>query len=111
MSTQPAEATDRLQPVAAGVMAALLAAVSTALVGVVAAAPVGLVGVVAGIALLGTLGGALQGATRTETGREAAVVTFVMAASGVAFGGIGAAFWALVAGPVRSVLRTREAAA
>jgi benzoate membrane transport protein len=90
----------------------VLAAVSTALVGVVAAAPHGLVEVVAGIALLGTLGGALKGATAEDTGREAAVVTFVVAASGVAFGGIGAAFWALLAGlVVHGVLalgRTRE---
>lgn len=71
---------------------------STALVGVVALAPEGLVEVVAGLALVGTLGGALKGATSTDVGREAAVVTFVVAASGVAFGGIGAAFWALVAG-------------
>ncbi|RNL63109.1 benzoate transporter BenE [Nocardioides marmoriginsengisoli] len=78
----------------------VLAAVSTALVGVVSAAPHGLVEVVAGLALLGTLGGALKGATESETGREAAVVTFVVAASGVAFGGVGAAFWALLAGLV-----------
>ncbi|MFL6158789.1 MAG: benzoate/H(+) symporter BenE family transporter [Marmoricola sp.] len=84
----------------------VLAAVSTALVSVVAVAPHGLVEVVAGLALLGTLGGALKGATAAETGREAAVVTFVVAASGVAFAGIGAAFWALVAGlAVHLVLR------
>ncbi|MCX6395417.1 MAG: benzoate/H(+) symporter BenE family transporter [Propionibacteriales bacterium] len=78
----------------------VLAVVSTALVSVVAAAPDGLVEVVAGLALLGTLGGALKGATSAETGREPAVVTFVVAASGVAFVGIGAAFWGLVAGLV-----------
>ncbi|MFL6172178.1 MAG: benzoate/H(+) symporter BenE family transporter [Marmoricola sp.] len=78
----------------------VLAAVSTALVAVVGAAPDGLVGVVAGLALLGTLAGALKGATEAETGREAAVVTFVVAASGVSLGGVGAAFWALVAGLV-----------
>ncbi|MFL6060462.1 MAG: benzoate/H(+) symporter BenE family transporter, partial [Marmoricola sp.] len=84
----------------------VLAGVSTALVGVVAAAPDGVVEVVAGIALLGTLGGALKGATDQDAGREAAVVTFVVAASGVAFGGIGAAFWALLAGlVVHGVLR------
>lgn len=85
---------------AAGWTYLVLAAVSTALVGVVALAPHGLVEVVAGLALIGTLGGALKGATSAETGREAAVVTFVVAAGGVAFGGIGAAFWALLAGLV-----------
>jgi benzoate membrane transport protein len=85
---------------AAGWCYLVLGAVSTALVSVVAVAPNGLVAVVAGLALLGTLGAALKGATQAETGREAAVVTFVVAASGVSFGGVGAAFWALVAGLV-----------
>lgn len=78
----------------------VLGLVSTGLVSVIAAAPSGLVEVVAGIALLGTLGAALAGATSSPTGREAAVVTFVVAASGATFAGIGAAFWALVAGLV-----------
>jgi benzoate membrane transport protein len=76
----------------------VLALLSTALVSVIAAAPDGLVEVVAGIALLGTLGAALSGATASPTGREAAVVTFAVAAGGTSFAGIGAAFWALVAG-------------
>lgn len=85
----------------------VLGALSTALVGVIAVAPHGLVEVVAGLALLGTLGGALHGATSASTGREAAVVTFVVAASGVSFGGVGAAFWALLAGlAVHLVLRS-----
>jgi len=89
----------------------VLAALSTALVAVVGAAPDGLVGVVAGLALLGTLAGALKGATEGETDREAAVVTFVVAASGVSLGGVGAAFWALVAGlVVHSVLVGRRTA-
>jgi len=41
-------------------------------------------------------------------GREAAVVTFVVAASGVSLAGIGAAFWAVVAGlAVRAVTHRR----
>lgn len=78
----------------------LLAAVSTGLAGFVAGAPHGLVETAAGLALLGTLAAALSGATSSPTGREAAVVTFVVAASGVTLAGIGAAFWALVAGLV-----------
>ncbi|MFC6345614.1 benzoate/H(+) symporter BenE family transporter, partial [Nocardioides hankookensis] len=38
------------------------------------------------------------GALAEEDGREAAVVCFVVAASGVSILGVGAAFWALVAG-------------
>ena len=86
----------------------VLAALATALAGVAAAAPAGVVGAVAGLALLGTLGSALAGATAVPEGREAAVVTFVVAASGVSLAGIGAAFWALVAGlVVRTVTRRR----
>jgi benzoate membrane transport protein len=69
----------------------------------------------AGLALLGTLSNALLAALSDPGEREAAVVTMLIAASGVAFVGIGAAFWALVAGQVlRGVLRAarprREAA-
>lgn len=85
----------------------VLAAVSTALVAVVGAAPDGLVEVVAGLALLGTLAAALQGAMGAVADREAAVVTFVVAAGGVSFGGVGAAFWALVAGLVVHALLGR----
>jgi benzoate membrane transport protein len=88
----------------------VLGALSTGLVSVVAAAPHGLVEVVAGLALLSTLGGALSGATSAPTGREAAVVTFVVAASGVSLVGIGAAFWGLVAGlAVYAILHFRPA--
>ncbi|MET3963119.1 benzoate membrane transport protein [Marmoricola sp. OAE513] len=90
----------------AGLTYLVLAALSTVLVGVVAVAPHGLVEVVAGLALLGTFGAALLGATSAATGREAALVTFAVAASGVTIAGIGAAFWALIAGlVVRQVLR------
>jgi benzoate membrane transport protein len=90
----------------------VLAALSTTLATVVAAAPDGLVEAAAGLALLGTLGSALAGAVHAPEGREAAVVTFVVAASGLAFVGIGAAFWALVAGlVVRGVLAGRRASA
>jgi len=86
----------------------VLAALATVLAGVAAAAPAGVVGAVAGLALLGTLGSALAGATSTVDGREAAVVTFVVAASGVSLAGIGAAFWAVVAGlAVRAVTHRR----
>lgn len=87
----------------------VLGVLSTGLVAVIAEAPHGLVEVVAGLALLGTLGGALSGATGAVEGREAAVVTFVVAASGVSVQGIGAAFWALIAGlVVHAVLRVHH---
>ncbi|MFI5427707.1 benzoate/H(+) symporter BenE family transporter [Aeromicrobium sp. UC242_57] len=53
---------------------------------------------VAGLALLGTLADALEGAVTQRRGREAAVITFLVAASGISAAGIGSAFWALLAG-------------
>jgi benzoate membrane transport protein len=64
----------------------------------VAAAPPVLIQAVAGLALLGPFGGAMLGAVQAPQGREAALVCFVVTASGVAFLGIGGAFWGLLAG-------------
>lgn len=83
-----------------------LALACGALTAVVAAAPHGVMEAAAGLALLGTLGAALAGALADEDGREAAVVCFLVAASGISVLGIGAAFWALLAGLVlRPLLR------
>jgi benzoate membrane transport protein len=76
----------------------VLALLSTALTTFVSAAPLDVVGAVAGLALLGALSSSLAGALSAVRGREAAAVTFVVAASGLTFLGIGAAFWALAAG-------------
>lgn len=78
----------------------VLALASAALAALVAAAPGDVMQAAAGLALLGTLGSSLAGALADETGREASVVTFLVAASGVSVLGVGAAFWALVAGLV-----------
>ncbi|MEY3729681.1 MAG: hypothetical protein RLZZ57_437 [Pseudomonadota bacterium] len=66
--------------------------------GLVAVAPPILIEAVAGLALLGSFGGALMGAVREDKDREAAVICFLIAASGVAFLGVGGAFWGLLAG-------------
>jgi len=78
----------------------VLALGSTWLAALVALAPAGVVEAAAGLALLGSLAGALRGAFAADGPREPAVVAFVVAASGVALGGVGAAFWALLAGLV-----------
>jgi len=59
-----------------------------------------LVQAVAGLALLGALGGALAQAVSKPEERDAALVTFLVAASGTSFYGIGGAFWGLVAGGI-----------
>ena len=73
----------------------------TALVTTVsAAAPAGVIATVAGLALIGTFGSAAASALGDDDYREAAAVTFVVAASGLTIVGVGAAFWALLAGGV-----------
>ena len=64
----------------------------------IAAAPPVLIEAVAGLALLGAFGAALMGAVADPAQREAAVVTFLVAASGLTIWGIGGAFWGLLAG-------------
>jgi benzoate membrane transport protein len=89
----------------------VLALFSAALTTFVSAAPADVVGAVAGLALLGTLSASLASALSATEGREAAAITFVVAASGLTFLGIGAAFWALAAGLlVRAVLPRPHAA-
>ncbi|MBB3041577.1 benzoate/H(+) symporter BenE family transporter [Nocardioides soli] len=84
----------------------VLALCCAALTALVAAAPGDVMQAAAGLALLGTLAASLAGALADEDGREAAVVCFIVAASGVTVLGVGAAFWALVAGLVlRPLLR------
>lgn len=78
----------------------VIAAASAALTALVAVAPAGVIATVAGLALLGTLADALEGAVTQRSGREAAVITFLVAASGITVLGIGSAFWALIAGLV-----------
>lgn len=66
----------------------------------VAASPPLLIESVAGLALLGSFAAAIGAALAREEERLPAVVTFVTAASGTGFFGIGSAFWGLVAGGV-----------
>lgn len=86
----------------------VLGLLSSAIAAVVLVAPPGVVASVAGLALLGTLAAALQAAVSESTGREVAVVTFLVAASGTSIAGIGAAFWAVVAGLVVHVVLRRR---
>lgn len=54
--------------------------------------------VVAGLALLGAFGTAVSAALKDEGDRTAALVTFLLTASGLSFFGIGSAFWGLIGG-------------
>ena len=66
--------------------------------------PKELIAVLTGCALLGPVGSGLQNAFSDSKHREAAVVTFVVAASNLKFLNIGPAFWALLIGLVMTYL-------
>lgn len=92
----------------AGVAYLALAPAAATLTALMAQAPPGVLESVAGLALVGTLTASLAAATADPAERMPAVAAFLVAAGGVSIVGIGAAFWALLAGLVlRAVLRPR----
>ncbi|MFM5592006.1 benzoate/H(+) symporter BenE family transporter [Aeromonas veronii] len=60
--------------------------------------PATLVTCVAGLALLGTIGSSLHSALQEDEAREAALLTFIITASGISLLGIAAACWGLLIG-------------
>lgn len=79
-------------------MAIVLGGISATVTALVVTGPAGLLAAAAGLALMGTLGASAAGALGQAEGREAAIVAFLVAASGISVAGIGAAFWALLVG-------------
>ena len=77
----------------AGIFAATLAALFTTL-------PSSLILSIAALALLGSIGNGLAQAMNTPAERDAALITFMITASGMSLLGIGSAFWGLVGGAV-----------
>ena len=86
---------------ATGVFGATMAAL-------LAAFPAALIGAVAGLALLGTIGTSLHGALAEPHERDAALITFLLTASGLTVLGLGSAFWGLLAGLAAHLLRRRS---
>ncbi len=91
--------------VMAGVFYVAVGLAGGAVVGLIAAFPKALVLAVAGLALLGTIGSALAAAMRDERDREAALITFLVTASGLTLWSVGAAFWGVVAGVLALVVQ------
>jgi benzoate membrane transport protein len=83
---------------AAGVFYIVLGLLGGAVVSLIAAFPAALVLAVAGFALLGTIGTGLADAMHDPTQRDAALITFIVSASGLSLWGVGSAFWAVLAG-------------
>ena len=84
--------------VSCGALYVVIGMFGAAITGVLTAFPKELVAAIAGLALLGTIGGALTAALQHEPHREAAVITFLVTLSGVVVAGVGSAFWGVVAG-------------
>ncbi len=86
--------------VVCGALYVLIGLFGAAITGLLIAFPRELVMAIAGIALLGSIGGGLHAALKDDAHREAALITFLVTLSGVVIGGIGSAFWGVVAGAV-----------
>lgn len=96
-----------LAAIAAGGFYLLAGIFGGSITGLMAALPLSWIQTLAGLALLGTISGSLYQALSHEAERDAAIVTFLMTASGVTILGIGSAFWGLVLGGVCYALFSR----
>lgn len=86
--------------IAAGCFYVLVGVFGVTLAAVFMAFPATFITTLAGLALLGTIGGSLAGAMADPTSREAALITFLASAANIKLLGIGGAFWGLVIGLV-----------
>lgn len=84
--------------IAAGVLYILVGVFGVTLAAVFMAFPATFISTLAGLALLGTIGGSLASAMVDAKTREASLITFLAAAANINLLGIGGAFWGLVIG-------------
>ncbi|MBX8799395.1 benzoate/H(+) symporter BenE family transporter [Ochrobactrum sp. MR28] len=90
--------------IAAGCFYVLVGVFGVTLAAVFMAFPATFITTLAGLALLGTIGGSLAGALADPKTREAALITFLASAANINLLGIGGAFWGLVIGLVAYIL-------
>jgi len=86
--------------IAAGVFYILVGIFGVTLAALFMAFPATFITTLAGLALLGTIGGSLAGAMADARTREASLITFLAAAANITLFGIGGAFWGLMIGLV-----------
>ena len=84
--------------VCCGLLYIALGLFGATIMAMLSAFPQALVVAIAGLALMATIGNGLASALHKESDREAAMVTFLITLSGVVIGGVGSAFWGLLAG-------------
>ncbi|MEM9806542.1 MAG: benzoate/H(+) symporter BenE family transporter [Cyanobacteria bacterium P01_D01_bin.56] len=87
-----------------GVLYIVIGLFGATVVGVFSALPQELVVAISGLALLNTIGKGLGSALSQETERNAALITFLVTASGVSLLGIGSAFWGLLVGGLANLV-------
>lgn len=86
--------------IAAGLFYILIGVFGVTLAAVFMAFPATFITTLAGLALLGTIGGSLASAMADAETREASLITFLAAAANITLLGVGGAFWGLVIGLV-----------
>ncbi|MFC7067732.1 benzoate/H(+) symporter BenE family transporter [Brucella rhizosphaerae] len=84
--------------IAAGLFYIIVGVFGVTLAAVFMAFPATFITTLAGLALLGTIGGSLANAMADPKTREAALITFLASAANIKILGIGGAFWGLVIG-------------
>lgn len=92
----------------AGMFYLVTGVLGATVVGLFAAFPRALIVTIAGLALLGTIGNGLVFALSDEKEREAALVTFLVTASGMTMFGVGSAFWGLMLGMTTAWINRRR---
>jgi len=90
--------------IAAGCFYVLVGVFGVTLAAVFMAFPATFITTLAGLALLGTIGGSLAGAMADPGSREAALITFLASAANIQLLGIGGAFWGLLIGLVATLI-------
>lgn len=106
MGPEAHEAKDKRYTAAvmAGVFYCMVGLFGAIVGGLFAAFPRELIVALAGLALMGTIGNGLATAVVEAQNREAAIITFLITASGLSMLGIGSAFWGLVGGVMAMAL-------
>ena len=87
-----------LAAVWAGIFYVMTGLLGATVASLFSALPRELVAAIAGIALFGTIGNSLAGALHDDAERDAALIAFLVTASGLTLLGIGSAFWGLLFG-------------
>jgi benzoate membrane transport protein len=84
--------------IACGFFYVIFGLLGAAIVSVFSVFPAELIAVIAGVALLASMGSSLTSAMSDELYRDSALITFLVTVSGITIAGVGAAFWGLLAG-------------